>query len=157
LNKDTNRIQRFESGGKVAPDLFAVLATILEVIPEEVRQSLASDYEEWLLWANVPIRPYIVIRLMAVVYSRIQLPDDALSSEAAKDYAARLARESKRMVWLVLSRRVSIRFDANGEADLPAEATPEMSCVPYAIIGGKRVHFDFTKGTVLCQIDEPSR
>ena len=52
---------------------------------------------------------------MACVYQQVQLPDDALSTEAAKDYAARLARESKRMVWLVLSRRISIRFDATGK------------------------------------------
>ena len=157
LNKGTNRIQRFESGGKVTPDLFAKLATILEVSPDEVRRLLAEDHKEWLLWATVPIRPYIVSRLMACVYQRIQLPDDALSTEAAKDHAANLARDSKKMVWLVLSRRISIRFDATGKADIPAEATPEMPCEPFLVIGGKRVHFDFTGGNVLRQIDEPSR
>jgi hypothetical protein len=94
---------------------------------------------------------------MACVYQRAQLPDDALTIEMAKDHAARLARENKRMVWLVLSRRVSIRFDATGKADLPGEATPDMPCQPYLVIGGKRVNFDFTGGNVLCQIDEPSR
>jgi hypothetical protein len=118
---------------------------------------LADDYKEWLAWANIPIRPYLVRRLMACVYQRIQLPDDARSIEAATDYAAKLARESKRMVWLVLPRRISIRFDATGEADLPAEATPEMPCVPYVIVGGKRVHFDFTGEIALRQIDEPRR
>jgi hypothetical protein len=54
----------------------------------------------------------------------------------------------------VLSRRISIRFDATGKADLPVEARPDMSCVPYVAIGGRRVHFDFTGGNVLCQIDE---
>ena len=159
LNRGTNRIQRFEDGGgRIAPDLFAKLTSILEVTPEEVRRSLDEDYQEWLSWANVPIRPYLVSRLMACVYQQVQLPDDALSTEAAKDYAARLARESKRMVWLVLSRRISIRFDATGKEDLPLEATPEMPCVPYAIIGGKRVNFDFTGGgIVLRQIDQPSR
>ena len=157
LNKGSNRIQKFEAGGKVAPDLFAKLAAILEVNPDEVRRSLAEDYKEWLAWANVPIRPYLVTRLMACVYQRLQLPDDALSFDEAKDYAARLARESKKMVWLVVSRRVSIRFDVTGKEDLPVEATPDMPCEPYAVIGGKRVHFDFTEGNVLRQIDEPRR
>jgi transcriptional regulator with XRE-family HTH domain len=157
LNKGSNRIQRFESSGKIAPDLFAKLASILEVSPDEVRRSLAEDYREWLAWANVPIRPYVVSRLMACVYQRSELPDDALSTEAATDYAAKLARDSKRMIWLVLSRRVSIRFDATGKADLPAEATPEMPSVPYVTIGGKRVNFDFSERNVLRQIDEPSR
>jgi transcriptional regulator with XRE-family HTH domain len=157
LNKGSNRIQKFEFGGKIAPDLFGKLASILEVSPDEVSRSLAEDYKEWLAWANVPIRPYLVSRLMACVYQRIQLPDDALSIEVAKDYAAKLAMETEKMVWLVLSRRISIRFDATGKADLPAEATPEMPCVPYVAIGGMRVNFDFTGGNVLCQIDEPRR
>jgi hypothetical protein len=94
---------------------------------------------------------------MACVYQRAQLPDDALTVEMAKDHAARLARENKKMVWLVLSRRVSIRFDASGKADLPAEATPDMPCEPYLVIGVKRVNFDFTGGDVLRQIDERRR
>jgi transcriptional regulator with XRE-family HTH domain len=97
-NKGSNRIQRFESGGKIMPDLFAKLASILEVSPDEVSRSMAEDYQEWLLWANEPIRPYIVMRLMACVYQQIQLPDDALTIEAAKDHAARLARDNKKMV-----------------------------------------------------------
>jgi hypothetical protein len=51
------------------------------------------------------------------------------------------------MVWLVLSRRISIRFDATGKEDLPARATPDMPCVPYLVIGRKRVHFDLSGGS----------
>ena len=35
---------------------------------------------------------------MACVYHQIPLPDDAISIEVAKDCAAKLARESKKMV-----------------------------------------------------------
>jgi hypothetical protein len=94
---------------------------------------------------------------MACVYQRLQLPDDALSFNEANDYAARLARESEKMVWLVLSRRVSIKFDATGKADLPGEATPDMPCEPYVVIGGKRVQFDITGGTDVRQVEGPSR
>ena len=80
----------------------------------------------------------------------------ALLIEAAKDHAAQLARANKKMVWLVLSRRHSIRFDATGKEDLPAEATPDMPCEPYLVIGGKRVHFGLTGGSNLRQIEEPS-
>jgi hypothetical protein len=58
---------------------------------------------------------------------------------------------------LVLSRRVSTRFDANGKQDLRLEATPDMPCVPYLVIGGKQVTVDFIRGNVLRQIDEPAR
>jgi hypothetical protein len=118
---------------------------------------LAEDYQEWLQWVTEPIRPYLVTRLMACVYQRLQLPNDALSFNEAKDYAARLARESEKMVWLVLSRRVSIRVDATGKEDLPVEATPDMPCEPHLVIGGKRVHFGLTEGNVLRQIDERRR
>jgi transcriptional regulator with XRE-family HTH domain len=84
LNKGSNRIQRLESGGKVTLDMFTTLVSILEVNPDEVRRTLASDYDEWLSWANVPIRPYMVSRLMPCVYQQSQLPDDALSILAAK-------------------------------------------------------------------------
>ena len=67
-----------------------------------------------------------------------------------------LARENKKLVWLVLSRRISIGFDATGKEGLPIEATPDMPCVPHLIIGGKRVQFDFTGGNDLRQIEGPT-
>jgi hypothetical protein len=121
-------------------------AAILEACPDEVSRSLAEDYEEWLGWVTEPIRPYLVTRPMACVYQRLQLPDDALSFNEAKDYAAQLARESEKMVWLL--RRVSIRFEATGKADPPAKATPHMPCEPYVVFGGKRVQFDFTGNSI---------
>jgi hypothetical protein len=57
------------------------------------------------------------------------------------------------MVWLVLSRRLSVQFDAAGNCQRQ-EATPDMPCEPFAIIGGRRVQFDFSGGDVLRPIDE---
>ena len=148
---------RPESSGKVAHDLLAKLITILEVTPDEVRRSTAEDYRQWLSWANEPIRPYLVAKLMACVYRWIEPPDDALSTEAATDYAAKLARKSKKMVWLILLRRISIRFGATGKADLPLEAKLDMPCEPYLVIGGKPMTFDLTWGSDLCEIEGPSR
>ena len=94
LNKGSNRIQRFESGGKVTRDLFAKLTSILEV---SLRRSSSfvgqGTMRNGFCGSNVPIRPYIVSQAhRPVLYQRLQLPDDALSSEPAKDYAARLAQ-----------------------------------------------------------------
>jgi transcriptional regulator with XRE-family HTH domain len=157
LSRGSNRIQAFESGGKVAPDLLSKLASALEISPDEVRRLAAADYRDWLDWASEPIRPHIVLRHMACVYQRLELPDDALAPEAAEAFAARLAAEKKRMVCLVLSRRLSIGFDATGKEYQRLEAAPDVPCEPYALIGGKRVQFDFDGGDVLRSIDEPGR
>ena len=53
---------------------------MLGISPEEIRQRVAEDYEVWLAWANEPVRPYVVIRLLACVYQRVQLSDDALEA-----------------------------------------------------------------------------
>jgi hypothetical protein len=59
-------------------------------------------------------------------------------------------------VCLVLSRRVSVFYDAEGKRAGRLEATPELPCEPHAIIGGKRVQFDFRDGVGLEPIDEPA-
>jgi len=155
VTKGSNRIQSFESGGKVAPDLLGRLAEVLEINPDEIRQRVAEDYRDWLAWANEPIRPHVVVRLLACVYQRIQLPDDALLGEAAEAFAAAVARDKKMRAWLVLSRRVSVYFDAEGRKGGRIEATPEVPCEPFAVIGGKRVQFDFGGGLKLRPIDGP--
>jgi transcriptional regulator with XRE-family HTH domain len=157
VTKGCNRIRRFEEGGKVAPHLLAGLSDILEISPDEIRQSLDEDNEAWLAWANEPVRPYAVLRYLACVYQRVELPDDALVPKAAKVFASDLARERKLMVCLVMSRRLSIGFDSTGKEYRRLEATPEMPCEPYALIGGKRVQFDFTGGDILRPIEESGR
>src|SRR5262245_8225332 len=155
LGRGSNRIQRFEAGGKIAPDLLGKLTEVLGIHAEDVRRYAAEDYKEWLAWANEPIRPYLVLRLMAAIYQPLELPDDALTPEAAEAYAARLARERKMMVCLVLSRRLSVYFDGSGKETGRLEASPGVPCEPFAVIGGKRVQFDFSGGAVLRPIDEP--
>jgi hypothetical protein len=155
VSKGSNRIQTFEGGGKVAPDLLEKLASALEVSPDEVRQLAAEDYQNWLRWAEEPIRPYVVIRHMASVYERVELPDDVLEPEQAEIYAARLAREQKRTVCLVLSRKSSMYFDATGQITGRQEALPDAFSEPFAMVGGKRVQFHFSGGDVLRPIEEP--
>jgi transcriptional regulator with XRE-family HTH domain len=157
VTKGCNRIQKFEAGGTIAPDLLAGLSDILGISPDEIRQSLGEDYREWLTWANEPVRPYVVVRYMACVYSRVELPEDALAPEAAKVFASDLARERKMMVCLVMSRRLSIGFDSTGKEYQRLESTPEMPCEPYAVIGGKRFQFNFTGDDILRPLDEPGR
>lgn len=130
LSRGANRIQAFEGGGKIMPDLLAKLAEVLEIDPDEIRQRVAEDYRDWLAWANAPVRPSVVVRIMAAVYQRVELPEEALEPEAAGAFASQLALERKSRVCLVLSRRVSVWFDATGRECGRTEATPEMPCEP---------------------------
>jgi hypothetical protein len=100
------------------------------------------------------MRPYVVVRLLACVYQRVQLPDDSLNPDEAEAFASKVAREKKMRAWLVLSRRASVEFDAEGKKRGRLEATPEMPCEPFVVIGGTRFQFDIG-GDVLRPIDEP--
>ncbi|QDV37546.1 helix-turn-helix domain-containing protein [Tautonia plasticadhaerens] len=157
LSRGSNRIQAFEAGGNVAPDLLAKLSEALEIDTNEVRQFAAEDYQGWLAWADEPVRPYLVLRWTACAYQRVELPDDALELEAAEAFASRVAVERGLKVALVLSRRLSVYFDARGLAYERREATPDVPCVPYAVFGGRKCQLDFDGGEVLRPIDEPGR
>lgn len=152
--------------------------------PDEIRRAAFEDYKDWLCWTSEPIRPYVVVRLLACVYQRIQLPDErscrsektpaphgngqagmalepsrcpfseeALVGESAGAFASDLARERKMRAWLVLSRRVSVDFDAEGRKGGRIKATSEMPCEPFLVIGGRRVQFDFDGRVGLRPID----
>lgn len=153
-SKGANKIQSFEGGGKIALDLLDKLADVLEIGPDEIRQRSYEDYKDWLAWASEPVRPYVVVRHLAAISQRVELPDDAIESEAAESFAANIARERKFKVCLVLSRRVSIWFDAEGKEYRRTEATPEMPCEPFMMIVGKRVQLD-SGGSGMKPIDGP--
>ncbi len=155
LSRGSNRIQAFEAGGKVSPDLLNKLSEALAVSPDDVRRLAAEDYRDWLDWANEPVRPHLVLRWMSCVYQRIELPDDALEPEEAEAYASQVAKEKGLMVCLVMSRRLSVYFNSKGIAYDRKEATPEVPCEPYLVIGNKRYQLDFGGDEVPRPIDEP--
>ena len=157
VSKGANKISAFEAGGKVHPDLLAKLAEVLEITADEIQQRLHEDYQAWLTWANEPMRPLVVVRLLACVYQRVQIPDNALQPEAAEAFAAKIALEERKKTWLVLSRRVSIYFDVDGNKRGRIEATPDMPCEPFVTIGGRRVQFDFEGGIKSQAIDESGK
>ena len=156
LCRGANRIQSLERGDKVRPDFLGRLAEVLGVGPDEIRQRVYLDYKDWLAWASEPVRPYVVVRIIPAVYQSVKIPDDALNLEAAEAFAASVARERRMKVCLVLSRLMSVYYDDEGNIAGRVKATPELPCAPYAIIGGKRVQFDFGGDVGLKPIAEPA-
>ena len=124
LSGGCNRIQAFERGGKVRPTSSASWPRPWRSAP--IRFAFMPARTTRTGWpgpasrSGPPVRP-----LLAAVYQRIELPDDALDPEAAGAFASDVARERKLRVCLVLSRRDSIWFDTEGRESGRSEATPE--------------------------------
>ena len=79
-------------GGEVQPGLLDSMPEVLEASHEEIRQRAYEDDKDRLAWASEPIRPYVVVRLLATVYQRAEFLDDALDPEAAEAFAANVAQ-----------------------------------------------------------------
>jgi hypothetical protein len=139
LSHGCNRLHRFETTGDVDVRLFKKLMAVLEIDQATVNGLLQEDLEVWLKWANEPIRPYLVVRLMPAIYSQGELPDEIRSAEEAQRYASEFAKEHRLRVCLVLSRRVSVYFADDGSFQYASEAVPGGEPnQPYTKIGGRR-------------------
>jgi hypothetical protein len=141
INKGANRILKFEQRGDVYQDLLSKLAQALNVAPEMIEEDRRNFFREWTAWANQPIRPYLVVRLLAAVYLREQLPDGTTSPEQAEAFASARVRHWNRCCCLVLSRRYSIWIDEAGEVYERTEAVPGAPNVPSMRLSGSRREF----------------
>lgn len=143
ISKGANRIKTFEDTGGIHADLLAKLSDALGIDRETVKRLAEEDrrefVEEWNAWANEPIRPYLVVRLMAAVYNRVELPDDIETPEEAEAYAAAVCKKLHMRGCLVLSRRISVWLAADGTVESVTEAVPGKPNTPVTFIGGKSV------------------
>jgi hypothetical protein len=139
LSKGCQRIETFEGCGDITSDLFAKLALALEIDQLTIDRLAQEDLREWAAWANEPIKPYMVVRAMATVYCPVNLPDEIQSVEEAQAFASKRAREWSKRICLILSRRISVWYAADGTVEQITEAVPGGGPnQPYTEIGGKR-------------------
>jgi hypothetical protein len=140
-SKGGSRIRSFEQTGSVSKELFEKLAAFFQVNTEDIDKLVEEDrrefFENWLAWANEPIQPHLVVRLIAAVYSRRELSPDIGTIDEAEVWAASVARELRLKCCLVWSRRISIWFDETGRMVGRTEAVPGEANVPWMRIGGK--------------------
>lgn len=142
LGKGAKRIHVFEQTGHVRADLLGKLVSVLDVDEGTVRSLIRVDRRtflaEWAVWASVPIKPYVVLKLMPAFYSTIGLPKGMTDFGAAKAFASAKAMEARREVCLVWSRRLSIYFDSIGAATSQVRTVPGGEHSPWMQIGGKK-------------------
>lgn len=145
ITKGSNRIGKFEERGEVHRDLLLKLADALDIEKVTIDTLIEQDRREfvrvWNEWANDPIRPHIVVRLIPAVYKRSELPDGIVSIEEAEIIAAETARKWNRRVCLTWSRRISIWFASDGNVDARTEAVPGKTNIPHLRLRGSQRSF----------------
>jgi hypothetical protein len=147
VQKNGSRIRSFELSGSVGQELFEKIATALEIDAATIEQLIEQDrrefYQAWLAWVNEPIHPYLVIRLIAAVYSSRAVPGEITTMEEAETWASAVAGEIKKRCCLVWSRRISCWFGEDGTLTQRTEAVPGEPNVPWIKVGGKGPAFLF--------------
>jgi transcriptional regulator with XRE-family HTH domain len=147
VTKGANKVIKFERDGNIRPDLIRKLAAILEISDDEIRRCLQEDKAEWERWANEPVEPHLVARIMCAVYSTKWIPAELQESrEAMEAFASAFAKERKWRVWLVLSKRTRVWFDEKGARTGVTEDTFEESFGPFMRIGGKKFVLNLLNG-----------
>jgi hypothetical protein len=150
VQKNGSRIRSFELSGHITQDLFEKIAAVLEIDPATIGRLVEQDrrefYQGWLAWLNEPIQPYLVIRLMAAIYSSRAVPPDITTLEEAEKWAGAVAGEIKKRCCLVWSRRISCWFSEEGTLTERTEAVPGEPNVPWIKVGGKGHAFVFGDG-----------
>jgi hypothetical protein len=143
--KNGNRVRQFERTGAISAELLHRLAAALEVDPATVERLAEQDrrefLERWLQWVNEPTRPYLVVRLMAAIYSERPVPAEIITLAEAEAWASAVARREHKRCCLVWCRRLSCWFDHDGTLERRTEATPGKPNVPWMRIGGKTFTF----------------
>ena len=118
VQKNGSRIRSFELSGSIGQELFEKIAAALEIDAGTIEQLVELDRKEfsqaWLEWANEPIQPYLVIRVIAVVYSSRAVPPGITTMEEAETWASAVAGGIKKRCCVVWSRRISCWFSEVG-------------------------------------------
>src|SRR5262249_38928315 len=147
VQKNGSRIRCFELSGSIGQELFEKIAAALEIAAGTIEQLVEQDrkefYQAWLDGVNEPIQPYLVIRVMAAIYSSRAVPPEITTMEEAETWASAVAGEIKKRCCLVWSRRISCRFSEDGTLTKRTRARPGEPNTPWIKVGGKGPAFLF--------------
>ena len=120
-----------------------------------IEQDRREFIQQWNKWADQPIEPHMVVRVIPGVYFEKEIPP-SLSSEAMERYAADYVRRTHKKVWLIVSRRLTIYFDEDGTKHVQ-KAIPGRCNSPYMQLVGSKQKFIFTTGMEMKPLNEPEQ
>lgn len=134
MAKGCNRIKRFEETGEIHVGLYPKLVAALGIDAETCDRLNAEDAQqarrEWLEFISTPIEPHLVFRAIPGVFIGKNLPEDCTTIEEMEAFASDFARRSHKLVWLIVSRKLTIRFNEDGSKRSVEEATPDHANSP---------------------------
>ena len=149
VSKGANKVQWFEQEGSIRDDLLLKLMKILDIEPSTVQALTAKDREEhvrqWNDWADEPVPMRIVVRYIPGLYAEVPLPKNIKTEAEAEAYCRDLAQRGSQKVFLVVSRRLTITINEEGEVTGRLQATPDFDPVPYMQVGRRKFLFHFGK------------
>ena len=159
VSKGASQIDRFEKWSEIHETLLMKLAAALGIDSQTVASLIETDrqnyVQEWVAWANIPVRPVIITGHIGGFCNGTTLPEGT-TREDAEQYAANIAKEMDRPILLVFSRRLSIEFDREGNRTAVNEAQPGDINVPYLRFGRRKAMFNFGTGTMKI-INDPQK
>ena len=140
--KWANKICNFEREGIFDSDeLVHNLIRILEINPQEVRDAVRKDHEDWETWVNEPVPMQLILKLIPGIYKLVKIPDDVSNEDEALEFASGIAKEWKKEVYLALNRKESIWLQEDGTINFRSTAEPGIPNIPYSSVGGKEFYF----------------
>lgn len=135
LSKGSNKIDRFEQTGEIHVGLYPKLVAALGIDQETCDRLNEQDRQqarrEWLDYINEPVDPTLVVRALPGVFFEKPLPEGCTTIEQMEAFASELAGKFHKLVWLVVSRKLTIRFNADGSKRSVEEATPDHPNSPW--------------------------
>jgi len=157
-----NKIRRFEETGSIHAELFVKLALVLDIDQATVERIAQEDQRRfvaaWNAWADVPIRPHLVLRWIPAVYSHRDVPEKIIGDQPAMErYASALAKEIRKRVDLVISRRHSVHYDEDGSRRFEHHAQPGEVNGPFMRLKGSKKSFLFDDNLVPHVVELPTK
>jgi hypothetical protein len=139
-----NNVVRFEQTGNVDHRFFKKLAGVLGIERATILRLMEQDRSElvaqWTEWANRPITPHLIARLLPGYFMAHSIPEGVTTLDEMEGHTSELAADLHQKIWLVVSRRLAIYFNEGGRKRAVQEASPGRPLEPYRLIreSGKR-------------------
>ncbi len=154
-----SRIRKFEEECVGDRTLFNEIVQALGITPQELAPVLEAEEafreareagrrQEWEEWADQPITPFLVTKVIPGIYLSRAAPPGVLTLDEAEAWVKGIMTEdgfrnpfSRRLVY---SRRLDVWFDRAGNATARTPSTPDEPSHPHVRLGNKRFLFSAT-------------
>jgi hypothetical protein len=116
INKGIRRLMELEGFGRRDEVFWLSICDQLSLDQQEILTAEKADDATYQAWLDEPIPMELAIRWIPGVYSSVALSEGVAGDPVkAEEFARKVARDKKRKVCLVLSRRKKLWVDEHGQ------------------------------------------